>query len=338
MIAQHRVKTFLVACVTAAALLQLTPTAGRPAPRAFTKNSPTASAPQTAKPDARPEPPHTLAVTVTNERGEYITGLAPETFTVTDGGQRSEIVSFVSGDMPATVGILLDASGSMLGGGSSPDRVSNALLRFFQKCNRSDEFFLMAFNRSPQLLLGMSNDWSAILSALVKFAGAQPKGQTAFYDALYLALNQAARGKHRKRAILLVSDGEDNMSRYTFSELRRQLKESDVILYAVDIIKGDEDNVLGYQGWDKLDELTRMSGGKVFAPRNTEQLYDSMERIAIELRTQYMIGFVPAPAANKDGWHEVKFKLGEIRDARGKKVRAFLRAREGFYGATAAPK
>src|SRR5947209_7520595 len=129
MIATRRVRAFLIACV-ASASLQFAPASARPA-RSAARVPPTVRAPipptvrtaQGAKQVNGLEPPHTLAVTVTDEKGEYIVGLRPETFTVLDGGQQSEIVSFVVGDMPATVGILLDASGSMLGGESNPDRV-----------------------------------------------------------------------------------------------------------------------------------------------------------------------------------------------------------------------
>ncbi|HEX8335583.1 MAG TPA: VWA domain-containing protein, partial [Pyrinomonadaceae bacterium] len=185
MFTPRRVKVSLAACAAAAASLL-----------------PPAQAPgQTARPAA---PPRAFTVTVTDKKGAMVSGLGREAFTVLDGGEPREIVSFASGDMPATVGVLLDASGSMSGRESGLARARNALLRFFRNCHASDEFFLIAFNREPQLLLGMSNDPAAMLGALDRYGSARGVGATALYDALYLALNQAERGRHRKRAILLV--------------------------------------------------------------------------------------------------------------------------------------
>lgn len=277
-----------------------------------------------------PAPMHTLTVTVTDEKGRLLTGLGKESFTVLDGGQPREIVSFAVGDMPATVGVLLDASGSMLTGAKSV-RVRDSLLRFLRNCHASDEFFLMAFNQSPQLLLGMSNDPAAVLSALNRYAAVEPKGQTAFFDALYLALNEAARGRHRKRAVLLFTDGQDNMSRFTFQEVRRMLRESDVTVYAVGIVSGSDDSALGYGGRTIIEELAGLSGGAAYFPSMAKELDAALDAVASELRSQYLISFAPAAAAKKDGWHAVHLKLGEVRDGRGKKVKTILRAREGFY-------
>ena len=330
MIAEGWVRASLVACAAAAAPLGAAP--GRPAaaqdPAQVTQASTAAPAP---RPAPRPAPAHTLTVTVTDEKGRHLTGLSPESFTLLDGGRPREIVSFAGGDVPATVGVLLDASGSMLGGNRSA-RVREALLRLLRERGGEDEFFLIAFNQSPQLLLGRTSDAGAVLAALDRYAAAEPKGQTALYDALYLALNQAERGRHRKRAVLLVTDGQDNMSRYKFEEVRRMLRESDVIVYAVGIVSPYDDSALDYGGRAVLEELAGLSGGRAYFPSTVKELEAAMEHLAAELRSQYMIGFVPAAdAAKKDGWHGVRLKLGELRDARGKKIKAVLRARAGFY-------
>ena len=281
---------------------------------------------------AQAVPPRTLTVTVTDKKGGYVMGLGREAFTVLDGGRPSEIVSFESGDMPATVGVLLDASGSMTAGRESKlRRARNALLRFFRNCHAADEFFLIAFNQEPQLLLGMSNDPTAVLDALDRYGAARGRGMTALFDALYLALDQAARGKHPKRAVVIVTDGHDNASRYTFKEVERMLKESDVIIYAIGIVGPDDDSALTYSWRAMLEELTEPSGGRAFFPSTERELNSSMELLAQELRNQYVIGFVPAAAAaKKDGWHEVRVRLGEVR-ASGKKLKAVARARAGFY-------
>jgi Ca-activated chloride channel homolog len=303
-----------------------------PAGRARQTTGANAQAPTRPPAHAAANTPETVYanVTVTDEQGRFITGLKPGDFTVLDGGQRREITSFV-GETPATVGVLADASGSMYGPETGPQRMRDALLRFFGNCYAADDFFLIAFNRSPQLLLSDTNDPRALVAALDRYATARPKGQTALYDALYLALGQAERGKQRRKAILLISDGQDTVSRYSFAELRRRLKESDVTVYAVDIVDSHDNSDLGYGARAILEELADVSGGKAFFPGNQQQLYDVMERVSLELRSQYTIGFTPAPSARRDRWHDVSIRLGEQRDAQGRKIKTFLRARPGFY-------
>jgi len=302
----YRVKVRAAACVAAAALSLLLP----------------------APASAQAAPPRALTVTVTDKQGGLVTRLEREAFTVLDGGRPSEIVSFAAGDMPATVGVLLDASASM--GTARLGFVKAAVQGFLKGCHPSDEFFLIAFNHKPQLIQGMTDDPAVVLGAFDRYAGALPKGGTALYDALYLALNQAARGRHSKRVVLLITDGQDNRSLYKFEELRRQLKESDVTVYAVGIVDASSDSALGYGGRAVLEELAVMSGGRVFFPATERELNSSLAYLAVELRNQYVIGFAPAAEAQKDGWHEVRVKLGEVHAA-GKKVKAVARARAGFY-------
>jgi Ca-activated chloride channel family protein len=279
---------------------------------------------------AQSAPPRALTVTVTDKKGGLVTGLPREAFTVLDGGRPSEIVSFTSGDMPATVGVLLDASASM--STARLGLIRAAVMRFLKGCHPSDEFFLMAFNQRPQLIQGMTDDPGAVLAALDRYAAIQPKGMTALYDALYLALNGAAHGRHSRRAVVLLTDGQDNVSSYKFKELRQQLMESDVTVYAVGIVDTNNDSsALGYGGRAILEDLTGLSGGRAFFPETEKELNAAFEDLAVELRNQYVIGFAPAADAKPGGWHEVRVKLAEVRDGRGKKLKTVQRTRVGFY-------
>lgn len=281
-----------------------------------------------------------VSVSVTDEHGRYLTGLSREAFTVFDGRERREIVSFSAEDAPETIGVVLDASGSMFSrvvrSKSKFARIRNSLLRFFRGCNAGDEFFLIAFNQSAQLLLDTSNDPAAVLAAIDRYAVGEPKGQTALYDALYLALDRVARGHEPRRALLLVTDGQDNVSKYTIQEVRQALKESDAIVYSVALLDSEFDSQLDFAGHAVLQDLAAISGGGVFYARNDEEINAAMTQVAAELRARYTVAFVPAPASNKSGWHEVKLKLGELRDAHGKKVKPVVRARAGFYDAAPA--
>ena len=167
----------------------------------------------------------TLTVTVTDTYGRYVSGLSKGAFSVFDNKQQQDITFFSDDDSPVSVGVIFDVSGSM--GGDKIRRARDALSKFIQTSHDSDEYFLIAFNSRAQLLLDKTRDGNAVLD---KLTFVQTKNNTALYDACYLGVEKVQRGAHPKRALLLISDGQDNNSRYTFNELRRLLKESDVTL------------------------------------------------------------------------------------------------------------
>jgi len=264
----------------------------------------------------------TLTVTVTDAFGRFVTGLNQKAFTVTDEKVPQEITFFSDEDAPVSLGIVFDVSGSM--GGDKIMRAREALAKFVETSHSRDEYFLIGFNNRAQLLLSQTRDSDALLQ---KLTFVQTHGQTALYDAVYLGVNKVTRGTHTKKAILLISDGQDNSSRYTFSELRRQLKESDVIIYAVGIVSGSDDSTLGYTGRAILEELAGVSGGKAFFPSTSAEMNDTFERIALELRTQYSIGYRPSNFANDGKWHKIKIKVQPPRGF----PRLFVRGREGYF-------
>ena len=286
-------------------------------------------------------PPHTLSVAVTDEKGNFVNGLRRDDFAVFDGGRRQELVSFGVADGPHTIGILLDASASMFEPESKPLKerarekyarlaaIKEAVSFFLTNSHPGNEYFLVAFNQSPQVLVESTTRVEDILSAVDRLAQAELKGQTALYDALYLALDKSARGKHDKRALLLVTDGEDTESKYKFTEVRRALTESDATLYAVGIVEEFYGESVGK---DILEALTEISGGRAHFPRNQRELSGATAHVALEIRSRYTLGLARAPSGRKDGWHEIRVKLAEQLDPKGKKLKLRLRAREGFYG------
>lgn len=267
----------------------------------------------------------TLTVTVTDTYGRFVTGLGKNAFTVIDDKTQQEISFFSDEDAPVSLGVIFDVSGSM--GGEKISRAREALSRFIDTSHTSDEYFLVGFNNRAQLLLDKTRDSDSLLN---KLTFVQTKGQTALYDATYLGVEKVTRGTHKKRAVLLISDGQDNSSRYTFSELRRLLKESDVIIYAVGIVDRHDDSTLGFTGRSILEELAGVSGGKAFFPSTTAEMNDTFERIALELRTQYSIGYRPSNFVNDGKWHKIKIKVQPPRGF----PRLFVRGREGYYAVT----
>jgi Ca-activated chloride channel family protein len=176
-----------------------------------------------------------------------------------------------------------------------------------------------------------TRDGQAVLD---KLTFVQTKSNTALYDACYLGVERVQRGTHPKRALLLISDGQDNNSRYTYNELRRVLKESDVVLYAVGILSGsDLGSSLGMEGQGILDELAGVSGGKAFYPRSGAEMDDIFEQIALELRHQYSIGYRPTNFVSDGKWHKIKVRVNPPRGL----PKLFPRTKEGYY-AIANPK
>jgi len=265
----------------------------------------------------------TVTVTVTDTYGRYVSGLGKNAFTVLDEKKAQEITFFSDDDAPVSVGILFDVSGSM--SGDKIKRAREALSKFVQTSHNSDEYFLIGFNSRAQLLLDRTRDGNAVLD---KLTFVQTRNNTALYDACYLGVEKVQRGAHPKRALLLISDGQDNNSRYTFNELRRLLKESDVTLYGIGILSGaDAGSGLGMEGQGILDELASVSGGKAFFPRSNAEMDDIFEQIALELRHQYSIGYKPQDFANDGRWHKIKVKVTPPRGL----PRLFVRSKEGYY-------
>ena len=271
----------------------------------------------------------TFTVTVTDIYGRFVSGLSKNAFTVFDNKEQQEIAHFTDDDSPVSVGVIFDVSGSM--SGEKVRRARDALAHFIQNSHDRDEYFLIGFNSRAQLLIDRTRDGNAVLD---KLTFVQTKSNTALYDACYLGVERVQRGTHGKRALLLISDGQDNNSRYTFNELRRVLKESDVVLYSIGILGGsDIGSSLGMEVQGILDELSGVSGCKAFYPRSPAEMDDIFEQIALELRHQYSIGYRPKSFTNDGKWHRIKVKVNPPRGL----PRLFVRSREGYY-AIANPK
>ncbi|MDQ6788535.1 MAG: VWA domain-containing protein [Acidobacteriota bacterium] len=265
----------------------------------------------------------TLTLTVTDLYGRFVSGLSKDAFKVSDNNQEQVITFFSDADAPISVGILFDVSGSM--SGEKIQKARKALERFIGTSHPSDEYFLIAFNSRAQLLLDRTRDGESVLQKLTLV---EPKNNTALYDACYLGVERVTTGTRQKKALLIISDGQDNSSRYNFNEVRRLLKESDVSVYAVGITGGkDAGDALAMQGQAFLDELASITGGKAFYPQTDVEMDEIFERIALELRHQYSIGFTPKDFTPDGKWHKVKVKVNPPRGL----PRLTVRGREGYF-------
>jgi Ca-activated chloride channel homolog len=265
-----------------------------------------------------------LSVTVTDGFDRMMTGLRKEDFELFEGNIKQPISHFSEEDIPLNVGIVLDVSGSMKG---KFDRARDALKAFIQTSHSDDDFFLIVFNQRAQMLAeGEDGD-----SLIKKLTLIEISGQTALYDAAYLAIEKVKQGRHNRHAMLLISDGQDNSSRYTFDELRKLLKEAGVQIYCIGIAEmgGAAGGTLDMQGQARLEEIAQVTGGKAFFPRSAAELEDLTSRIAVELRHQYSIGYT-STNANRDGqWRKIKVTV-----VSKKWSNLRVRHKEGYYSAT----
>ncbi len=263
----------------------------------------------------------TVHVTVSDPYGRFVTGLEQSHFEIFDDKLKQEIEFFSDDDAPVTLGIVYDVSGSMT---AKLQRSLYALKRFVETSHNDDEFFLVGFNQRAQLIRDFSTSGESVVSSL---ALVQPQGKTALYDAAYLGVEKAKQGRHTKRALLLISDGQDNSSRYSFNELRNLVKEADVQLYSIGVLDAS-DGTLGLAGQAILEELSRVTGGRAFFPQSDEELVDVCTQIALELRHQYSIGYYPTTNIRDGRWHKIKVKV----DPPAGLPRLSVRAKEGYFG------
>ena len=261
----------------------------------------------------------TLTVSVTDKTGQYVSGLDKSAFAVFDDQVLQDIRFFSDEDVPVSVSVVFDVSGSM--SGNKILQAREALSRFIQTSHERDEYFLLSFDAHVYDLLDKTRDAASVLA---KFTYVQPHGNTALYDAVYLGLDKLARGAYPKRVILLISDGEDNRSRYTFKELRRALQESGTLVYSIGI---GVRYLRHATGEETLKELASISGGKAFFPTSADKMHEVFERIALELRHQYSIGYRPKIFVPDGRWHRLKVKLTPPPGL----PRLVVRSRKGYY-------
>ncbi|MGA9770584.1 MAG: VWA domain-containing protein [Blastocatellia bacterium] len=245
-----------------------------------------------------------VIISVTDPYGRFVTGLGKDHFDIFDDKVKQQIAHFTDEDSPVSLGIVYDVSGSMK---ERIMRSIKALRRFIETSHDDDDFFLIGFNDRAKLIQDFTTSGDQVVGHLMFV---NPKGSTALYDASYLAVEKVAQGRHTKKALLIISDGQDNNSRYTYKELRNRVKEADVQIYAIGITDPASDTLAGF-GRGVLEEITRMTGGRAFFPNayNEPELVEICTRIALELRHQYSVGYYPTNTTSEAKWHKVQVKV-----------------------------
>lgn len=245
-------------------------------------------------------------ITVTDPYDRLVTGLESENFRVFEDNVEQEIVSFSSEDVPVSIGVILDFSGSMA---NKIGKAKLAALQFLKTANPQDEFFLVGFNDTAQLLSSFSNNVEDLQSRMLL---ASAKGKTALIDAIYLGISQMRAANNGKRALLIISDGGDNNSRYNEKDIKRLVREANTQLYSIGIFDRIEyrgRTLEELNGPTLLNELTELTGGRSFTVENASDLPDIATKIGAELRNQYVLGYRPSHKAHDARWRKVKVKL-----------------------------
>jgi Ca-activated chloride channel homolog len=260
--------------------------------------------------------------TVTDPQNRYVTGLEPDHFQIWEDKIEQKIAYFSAEDVPVSLGVIFDISGSM------KDKISiarDAAVTFLKTGNPDDEYFLVEFANRPEVAEDFTSDITKLQNRLI-FAPA--KGMTAMYDSVYLGLEKLKEGSNPKKALLLITDGEDNRSRYTFSNVKDFVKEQDVQIYAIGIVDAFNSQLgTGRSGRAMIEELSELTGGRAFFPDSVYELEDICTKIAVELKNQYVVGYESTNEAKDGKWRKLRMKVNPPAGL----PRLNVRSKSGYY-------
>jgi Ca-activated chloride channel homolog len=244
-----------------------------------------------------------VPVTVTDPMNRLVTGLERSDFEVFDDNDRQKITSFSCDDAPVSIGIIFDLSGSMT---SKLVRAKDAILSFIKTANPQDEFFVIGFNDRPALIEDFT---SSVNDIEARMATLHAEHRTALLDAIYYGIVKMRQAKHERKALLVVSDGGDNRSRYTEGEVKALVRESDVEIFSMGIFDPYAPTPEERMGPQLLEDISTASGGRMFRVNDIDELSDIAEKISTELRNQYVIGYRPTDLVRNGKWRKVRVKV-----------------------------
>ena len=228
-----------------------------------------------------------LDVSVRDPKGGFVSGLTKDAFTVYEDGKPQTITQFADADIPVTVGMVVDNSGSMRP--KKPEVITAALV-FIQASNPLDEMFVINFNDSVRRglpdMIPFTDDAALLRKALVR---TDPAGRTALNDAIIAGLQQLDMGRRDKKTLIVISDGGDNISTHDFGEVMRQVLESRATIYTIGIFDEEDKD----KNPDVLRKLASVSGGTVHLPKKLDEVVPICRQIAKDIRTRYTVGYVP---------------------------------------------
>jgi Ca-activated chloride channel homolog len=261
-----------------------------------------------------------VPVTVMDGAYRVVTGLKRENFYLYEDKRPQSIKHLWREDEPVSVGIVLDVSGSMA---TKMDRAQNAVRALLGASNPQDEFFLMTFADRPRLVEDFTQNTDEIQNQLLFV---KPKGHTSLLDAIVLAVNNMTKARYQRKALVIISDGGDNQSRYSEKDVKSLLKEADVLAYSVGIFDAYTRTIEERLGPELLAEISNLTGASAYTLDNPANLPMITQHIAAELRNQYILAYSPDDPRHNGGWRKIKVKL------RSPIQFLHVQARNGYYG------
>jgi len=265
-----------------------------------------------------------VPVTVVDKSDKTVNGLHREDFALVDEKEQQEIKYFSTEDAPLSLTVILDASGSMV---PQIRAAREAVLQLFRSSNPEDEFRVITVSSKPRNVAAIGASLDEVCENLSQI---HPSGFTSLWDAMYLGISDLKDARFRRKAMVVISDGGDNHSRYTQNEIKSILEESDTLVYAVGLFDPRASRTEERVGPLRLDEVTSVTGGRVFPVHTAQDMKAAIAKINRELRNQYMLGYSPSPnQAMKGKWHKVKVHL--TREPLKSNLHVY--ARKGYYAA-----
>lgn len=244
-----------------------------------------------------------IPITVTDPMNRLVTGLEKDDFFIYENNSPEKIRTFATEDAPVSIGIIMDLSGSMT---SKLIRARDSILQFMKTANPQDEFYVIGFNDRPELIEDFT---SSIEDIQARLQTVRSGHRTALLDAIYYGIDKMKTARNERKALLVVSDGGDNRSRYTESEVKSQVRESDVEIYSIGIFDPYAPTTEERMGPVLLNDLSEETGGRMFRVDDLADMGDIAVKISTELRNQYVIGYNPKNLQRNGKWRKVKVKL-----------------------------
>jgi Ca-activated chloride channel family protein len=244
-----------------------------------------------------------VPITVTDPMNRLVTGLEKSDFQIYENSKEQSIRSFAAEDAPVSIGVIFDLSGSMT---SKLVRAKEAILQFIKTANPQDEFFVIGFNDRPELIEDFT---SSVEDIQARLATVRSGHRTALLDAIYYGVQKMRDARHERKALLVVSDGGDNRSRFTEGEVRSAVREADVEIYSIGIFDPYAPTPEERTGPQLLADVSEVTGGRLFRVDDIDELGDIAEKISTELRNQYVIGYRPHDLTRDGKWRKVKVKV-----------------------------
>src|SRR5438128_6819309 len=274
-----------------------------------------------------------LPISVLDKDGRPVNGLTKNDFAIFEDNVQQQIKVFKHEDIPLSLGLVIDNSGSMR---SKRERVNSAALAFVRESNPEDETFIVNFDDSAYLEQDFTGSIGDLIDALDNI---DARGETALYDAVYLSADHVKAGKKDKKALLLITDGEDNVSKYGMNKVIEALKQSKVTMYAVGLLEeNDQRGGLfkkppSKKAKEDLEKFAEITGGQAFFPKNIDEVEELVKHIAHNLRNHYTVSYTPTNAKLDGSYREISVKLNPPKNS-GK---LNWHTKQGYYAPKAEP-